>query len=78
MLEQRLPLIDAELTLAALATLSGPGPGPGACDGADADALIGLSDRYDRRRGDDLPITAPARGSVSGTCLHSGRAASGV
>lgn len=50
MLERRLPLIDAQLTLASLAAL----PGPGARAGADA--LIELSDRYGLRRVDDLLI----------------------
>ena len=48
MLERRLPLIDAQLTLASLAAL----PGPGARAGAEA--LIELSDRYGLRRVDDL------------------------
>ena len=50
MLERRLPLIDAQLTLASLAAL----PGPGARAGAEA--LIELSDRYGLRRVDDLLI----------------------
>jgi hypothetical protein len=49
-LEQRLPLDDAQLTLAALATL----PGPGARAGAEA--LIELSDRYKLRRVDGLLV----------------------
>jgi hypothetical protein len=48
MVERRLPLIDAQLTLASLAAL----PGPGARAGAEA--LIELSDRYGLRRVDDL------------------------
>jgi hypothetical protein len=50
MLERRLRLIDAQLTLAALAAL----PGHGARAGAEA--LIELSDRYGLRRVDDLLI----------------------
>jgi hypothetical protein len=50
MLERRLPLIDAQLTLASLAAL----PGPGARAGAEA--LIELSDRYGLRRIEDLLI----------------------
>lgn len=47
-LERRLPLVDAQLTLAALAAL----PGPGAVAGAEA--LIELSERYGLRRVDEL------------------------
>ena len=50
MLERRLPLVDAQLTLASLAAL----PGPGARAGAEA--LIELSDRYGLRRVDGLLI----------------------
>jgi hypothetical protein len=49
-LEQRLSLDDAQLTLAALATL----PGPGARAGSEA--LIELSDRHGLRRVDELLI----------------------
>jgi hypothetical protein len=49
-LEHRLPLADAQLTLASLATL----PGGGARAGAEA--LIELSDRYGLRRIDELLI----------------------
>jgi hypothetical protein len=48
MVECRLPLIDAQLTLASLAAL----PGPGARAGAEA--LIELSARYRLRRVDEL------------------------
>jgi hypothetical protein len=47
-LERRLPLVDAQLTLASLAAL----PQPGARAGAEA--LIELSDRYRLRRVDEL------------------------
>ena len=47
-LERRLPLVDAQLTLAALAALPGPGAGAG------AEALIELSERYGLRRVDEL------------------------
>ena len=47
-LERRLPLVDAQLTLAALAVLPGPGAGAG------AEALIELSERYGLRRVDEL------------------------
>lgn len=48
MLERRLSLVDAQLTLAALAAL----PGPGARAGAEA--LIELADRHGLRRVDEL------------------------
>jgi hypothetical protein len=47
-LERRLPLVDAQLTLAALAAL----PSPGAAAGGEA--LIELSERYGLRRVDEL------------------------
>ena len=47
-LEHRLPLVDAQLTLAALAALPGPAAGAG------AEALIELSERYGLRRVDEL------------------------
>ena len=47
-LERRLPLVDAQLTLAALAALPGPAAGAG------AEALIELSERYGLRRVDEL------------------------
>lgn len=47
-LEHRLPLVDAQLTLAALAALPGPAAGAG------AEALIELSERYGLRRVDGL------------------------
>lgn len=60
MLERRLPLIDAQLTLASLAAL----PGPGARAGAGA--LIELSGRYGLRRVDDLQLAwLQAAGSAS-------------
>jgi hypothetical protein len=49
-LEQRLPLDDAQLTLATLATL------PGAGARAGIEALIELSDRYGLRRADELLV----------------------
>jgi hypothetical protein len=48
MLERRLSLIDAQLTLASLAALPGARAGAG--------VLIELSDRYGLRRVDDLQI----------------------
>ncbi len=47
-LERRLPLVDAQLTLAALAALPGPARAPG------AEALIELAERYGLRRVDEL------------------------
>lgn len=49
-LERRLSLVDAQLTLASLAALPGPGVRAG------AEALIELSGRYGLRRVDDLLI----------------------
>ena len=49
-MEHRLSLVDAQLTLAALAAL----PGPGARAGAEA--LIELSGRHGLRRVDELLI----------------------
>ena len=47
-LERRLALVDAQLTLAALAALPGPGAGAG------AEALIELAQRHGLRRVDEL------------------------